>query len=194
MKFETLYSLGYWNRQAMSKNAWFSMRGSNGKRDKKMRLCFLFSWHNLFHWWGQRQIWRNVWLKYFVWDWWAGNKELYYSTLFNWFVGCWRIITFCTLVNRRKAREERAKFMLKTCYLGNWEGVLGQGQPELPTEVTYLVCLVASVSGESNHYPPPPKKKKKRKLLWGAIKCSITDPTHWQISAQCKFKGCACKD
>ena len=29
------------------------------------------------NWWGQRQIWRNVWLKYFVWDWWAGNKELW---------------------------------------------------------------------------------------------------------------------
>ena len=41
----------------------------------QQRLLFLsFVFCN---WWGQRYIWRNVFLKYFVWDWWAGNKELY---------------------------------------------------------------------------------------------------------------------
>ena len=40
----------------------------------QQRLLFLsFVFCN---WWGQRYIWRNVFLKYFVWDWWAGNKEL----------------------------------------------------------------------------------------------------------------------
>ena len=41
----------------------------------QQRLLFLsFVFCN---WWGQRNIWRNVFLKYFVWDWWAGNKELW---------------------------------------------------------------------------------------------------------------------
>ena len=37
-------------------------------------LSFIFC-----NWWGQRYIWRNVFLKYFVWDWWAGNKELWWN-------------------------------------------------------------------------------------------------------------------
>ena len=41
----------------------------------QQRLLFLsFVFCN---WWGQRNIWRNIFLKYFVWDWWAGNKELW---------------------------------------------------------------------------------------------------------------------
>ena len=43
----------------------------------QQRLLFLsFVFCN---WWGQRYIWRNVFLKYFVWDWWAGNKELWWK-------------------------------------------------------------------------------------------------------------------
>ena len=46
-------------------------------RKKKIFCQFRFC-----NWWGQRQIWRNVWLTYFVWDWWAGNKELWLQDMF----------------------------------------------------------------------------------------------------------------